>query len=129
MTTEVKLSPGWLLRDVRIAAERLDPSQRESSPNPGREEPIVAREGDEPKRAPGIQMTVAIEELGRLIVRKRGSRGIRAAAEEVGISSATLSRVSKATGTTAAQGPDGVTSRLPRTAMAVNFRLRSRRKS
>jgi transcriptional regulator with XRE-family HTH domain len=38
-------------------------------------------------------MTVAIEELGRLIARKRGSRGIRATAEDVGISSATLSRV------------------------------------
>ncbi|WP_294537554.1 helix-turn-helix transcriptional regulator [uncultured Rhodoblastus sp.] len=38
-------------------------------------------------------MTVKIEELGRLIARKRGSRGVRAAAEDVGISSATLSRV------------------------------------
>ncbi len=38
-------------------------------------------------------MTVAIEELGRLIARKRGSRGVRATAEDVGISSATLSRV------------------------------------
>jgi transcriptional regulator with XRE-family HTH domain len=38
-------------------------------------------------------MTVAIEELGRLIARKRGSRVIRATAEDVGISSATLSRV------------------------------------
>jgi len=51
MTTEVKLSPGWLLRDVRIAAERLDPSQRETSPTPGREENVVAREGDEPNQA------------------------------------------------------------------------------
>jgi len=38
-------------------------------------------------------MTLEIEELGRLIARKRGSRGIRATAEDVGISSATLSRV------------------------------------
>jgi transcriptional regulator with XRE-family HTH domain len=38
-------------------------------------------------------MTVKIEELGRLIARKRGSRGVRATAEDVGISSATLSRV------------------------------------
>jgi hypothetical protein len=27
MAEEVKLSPGWLLRDVRRAAERLEPSQ------------------------------------------------------------------------------------------------------
>jgi hypothetical protein len=27
MAEEVKLTPGWLLRDVRSAAERLDPSQ------------------------------------------------------------------------------------------------------
>jgi len=27
MVEEVKLSPGWLLRDVRRAYERLDPSQ------------------------------------------------------------------------------------------------------
>lgn len=27
MTTEVKLRPGWLLRDVRVAAERLAPDQ------------------------------------------------------------------------------------------------------
>src|SRR3984957_19790009 len=38
-------------------------------------------------------MTVTIEELGPLFARKRGSRGIRATAEDVGISSATLSRV------------------------------------
>src|SRR5579863_6949189 len=38
-------------------------------------------------------MVLRIEDLGRLIVAKRGSRGVRAAATDVGISSATLSRV------------------------------------
>lgn len=38
-------------------------------------------------------MTLPIEELGRLIARKRGSRGIRAAAAEAEVSPATLSRV------------------------------------
>lgn len=38
-------------------------------------------------------MTLPIEELGRLIARKRGSRGIRAAAIEAEVSPATLSRV------------------------------------
>lgn len=38
-------------------------------------------------------MSLPIEELGRLIFAKRGSRGVRAVASEVGISSATLSRV------------------------------------
>lgn len=38
-------------------------------------------------------MTLPIEELGRLITRKRGSRGIRAAAAEADVSPATLSRV------------------------------------
>ncbi len=38
-------------------------------------------------------MSVPIEELGRLITLRRGSRGIRAAAQDVGISPATLSRV------------------------------------
>jgi len=38
-------------------------------------------------------MTLPIEALGRLISVKRGSRGVRAAAADVGISSATLSRV------------------------------------
>ena len=38
-------------------------------------------------------MPLPIAELGRLIVAKRGARGIRAAATEVGISQATLSRV------------------------------------
>lgn len=38
-------------------------------------------------------MALPIEELGRLILKKRGSQGIRAAAAEAGISSATLSRV------------------------------------
>jgi len=33
MSSEVKLSPGWLLRDVRKAAARLDPSQRGSGSN------------------------------------------------------------------------------------------------
>jgi transcriptional regulator with XRE-family HTH domain len=41
----------------------------------------------------GRAMSLPIEELGRLIVAKRGSRGVRAAAADVGISSATLSRV------------------------------------
>lgn len=38
-------------------------------------------------------MTIPLEHLGRLIVAKRGNRGVRAAAAEVGVSSATLSRV------------------------------------
>lgn len=38
-------------------------------------------------------MTLPIAELGRLIARKRGSRGIRAAAAEAEVSPATLSRV------------------------------------
>ena len=38
-------------------------------------------------------MTLPIEELGRLISKKRGSRGIRSAAAEAGVSSSTLSRV------------------------------------
>ncbi|WP_081974451.1 helix-turn-helix domain-containing protein [Sphingomonas taxi] len=38
-------------------------------------------------------MTLPIEELGRLIARKRGGRGIRAAAAEADVSPATLSRV------------------------------------
>ena len=38
-------------------------------------------------------MPLPIEELGRLIAIKRGGRGVRAAAAEVGVSSATLSRV------------------------------------
>lgn len=38
-------------------------------------------------------MTLPLEELGRLIIRKRGSRGIRAAAAEADVSPATLSRV------------------------------------
>lgn len=38
-------------------------------------------------------MALPIEDLGRLIAKKRGSQGIRAAAAEAGVSSATLSRV------------------------------------
>lgn len=38
-------------------------------------------------------MPLAIAEFGRLIARKRGERGIRAAAAEADVSSATLSRV------------------------------------
>ena len=38
-------------------------------------------------------MSLPIEELGRLIVAKRGGRGVRSAAIDVGVSSATLSRV------------------------------------
>lgn len=38
-------------------------------------------------------MPLPIEELGRLITVRRGGQGIRAAANEVGISPATLSRV------------------------------------
>jgi len=38
-------------------------------------------------------MVLPIKELGRLIAVKRGARGIRAAAADVGISPATLSRV------------------------------------
>ena len=38
-------------------------------------------------------MLLPIEELGRLITAKRDGRGVRAAAADVGVSSATLSRV------------------------------------
>lgn len=38
-------------------------------------------------------MELRIEDLGRMILDKRGRLGVRAAAEQVGISSATLSRV------------------------------------
>jgi transcriptional regulator with XRE-family HTH domain len=38
-------------------------------------------------------MPLSIEELGRLINVKRGGRGVRATAADVGISAATLSRV------------------------------------
>ena len=40
-----------------------------------------------------IMESLPIQELGRLIAKKRGSRGIRSAAAEAGVSSATLSRV------------------------------------
>lgn len=38
-------------------------------------------------------MSLSIDEFGRLIAAKRGSRGVRAAAADVGVSPATLSRV------------------------------------
>lgn len=38
-------------------------------------------------------MTLPIEELGKLLVRKRGGRGIRATAADIEVSPATLSRV------------------------------------
>lgn len=38
-------------------------------------------------------MTISIEQLGKLMLAKRGSRGVRAAAADVNISSATFSRV------------------------------------
>jgi transcriptional regulator with XRE-family HTH domain len=38
-------------------------------------------------------MSLSIDDLGRLISAKRGSRGVRAAAADVGVSPATLSRV------------------------------------
>jgi transcriptional regulator with XRE-family HTH domain len=38
-------------------------------------------------------MALPIDELGRLIVAKRGGRGVRATAMDIGISPATLSRV------------------------------------
>ena len=41
----------------------------------------------------GGSMPLPIEELGRLIAIKRGGRGVRAAAADVGTSPATLSRV------------------------------------
>lgn len=41
----------------------------------------------------GRLMTLRIEELGRLIAQKRGSRGVRASAVEADISPATLSRI------------------------------------
>lgn len=36
---------------------------------------------------------MTLESLGRLVAKKRGARGIRAAAKEIGISPSTLSRV------------------------------------
>jgi len=38
-------------------------------------------------------MTISIEKLGEMIVARRGTVGVRAAAKEVGVSSATLSRI------------------------------------
>lgn len=38
-------------------------------------------------------MTISIEQLGQLMLAKRGSRGVRAAAADVDISAATFSRV------------------------------------
>jgi transcriptional regulator with XRE-family HTH domain len=38
-------------------------------------------------------MALSIDDFGRLIVAKRGSRGVRAVAADVGVSPATLSRV------------------------------------
>jgi transcriptional regulator with XRE-family HTH domain len=38
-------------------------------------------------------MALTIEDLGRLIAAKRGGRGVRATAIDVGISAATLSRI------------------------------------
>lgn len=38
-------------------------------------------------------MSLPIEEFGRLIVARRGSRGVRSAAAEAGVSAATLSRL------------------------------------
>ena len=38
-------------------------------------------------------MTISIEQLGQLMLAKRGSRGVRAAAADAGISPATFSRV------------------------------------
>jgi transcriptional regulator with XRE-family HTH domain len=38
-------------------------------------------------------MTLSISDLGRMLAAKRGSRGVRAAAAEAGVSSATFSRV------------------------------------
>jgi transcriptional regulator with XRE-family HTH domain len=38
-------------------------------------------------------MSLTIDELGRLLAAKRGSRGVRAAAVDAGVSSATFSRV------------------------------------
>jgi transcriptional regulator with XRE-family HTH domain len=41
----------------------------------------------------GDRMPLSIEEFGRLVAAKRGSRGVRAAAMEAKVSAATLSRV------------------------------------
>jgi transcriptional regulator with XRE-family HTH domain len=38
-------------------------------------------------------MSLSIEELGEMVVRRRGALGVRAAAKDIGISPATLSRV------------------------------------
>ena len=38
-------------------------------------------------------MTLSIENLGKMIIERRGTLGVRAAAKEIGISPATLSRV------------------------------------
>ena len=50
MATEVKLSPGWLLRDVRKAAARLDPSQRISGSTASCEKSVAASEKIGPKQ-------------------------------------------------------------------------------
>jgi hypothetical protein len=56
MADEVKLSPGWLLRDVRVAAARLDPSQRQSGRAPSGEGHVAERRRAEPNRpAPQAQ--------------------------------------------------------------------------
>lgn len=38
-------------------------------------------------------MTLSIEKLGEMVVERRGTLGVRAAAKEIGVSSATLSRI------------------------------------
>lgn len=51
------------------------------------------RQGLAPVFSFGGLMALSIGDLGRLLTAKRGSRGVRAAALEAGVSSATFSRV------------------------------------
>lgn len=41
------------------------------------------------------QLPMSMKELGKLVLRQRGSMGVRAAAREIGISPATLSRIER----------------------------------
>jgi hypothetical protein len=65
MAEEVKLSPGWLLRDVRRAAERLDPSQRQQADpvDRGRHDVSVGRTDaysqEEPRSEEGFRSCIS----------------------------------------------------------------------
>ncbi len=51
MAREVKLSPGWLLRDVRSAAARLEPSKRQGGSTVSPDGHQLRREGPEQRQA------------------------------------------------------------------------------